>query len=168
MDKPIGIMGGTFDPVHFGHLHSALELLRIFNFEYIEFIPCKSPVHKQLANAKAQHRYAMLLLATEVMPQFLVNDCEITRDSPSYMVETLQTLRLKYPNRPLCLLLGTDAFMSLPTWHRYEKILELAHIVILQRPGYNLAPDTKLKNYLIANMQMYSPIQALKRTELYI
>lgn len=148
MDKPIGIFGGTFDPVHFGHLRSALDIQQILDFHEVRFIPCKLPVHKEANIATAQQRYAMLLLATENVPSFVVDDCEIMREGPSYMFDTLCALKANYPNRPLCLMLGTDAFMQLPTWHRWKQLLDYAHIVIMQRPGTRLHCEPALEHLM--------------------
>ncbi len=148
MTKPIGIFGGAFDPIHIGHLCSALDVLRILDLEHIQFIPCKTPVHKYPTIANAHQRYTMVLLAIQSIPQFIANDCEITRESPSYMIETLVSLRVRYINKPLCLLLGTDAFMGLPAWKNWQQLLDYSHIILMQRPGYQLKLDTELAAFL--------------------
>ena len=122
MQKPIGIYGGTFDPIHLGHLNSALEAQRILDLDSVHFVPCKTPVHKESNVASAKQRYAMLMLATESVPEFKISDCEIVRDGPSYIVDTLTEYRSKYPTQPLCLMLGTDAYMQLSTWNRWQNL----------------------------------------------
>ncbi len=134
--QAIGIFGGTFDPIHLGHLRTALELQQILNFAKIHMIPCHMPVHKQGTHANAQQRFAMVSLATAEEADLLADSREIDRPAPSYMMDTLEDLREELPNTPLCLILGTDAFLRLPTWHRWEELLSLCHIVVALRPGY--------------------------------
>lgn len=139
--QPIGILGGTFDPVHFGHLRMALELQQAYNLAEMRFIPCWQPVHRALPLATPEHRLAMLACAVANEPTFKVDDCEIQRKEPSYMIDTLELLRKKFPHTPLCLILGIDAWAGFATWQRYEAILSLSHIIIAQRPSYPL-PET--------------------------
>jgi nicotinate-nucleotide adenylyltransferase len=141
LTQPIGILGGTFDPVHFGHLHIALELQQAYNLAGIRFIPCWQPVHRASPIATPEQRLAMLVRAVANESTLKVDDCEIQRKGPSYMVETIETLRGKFPNTPLCLILGVDAWSGFTTWQRYEDILRLSHLIIAQRPSY-LLPET--------------------------
>jgi len=148
MNKPIGIFGGTFNPVHFGHLHSALEILRIIDLDSVHFVPCKAPVHKAQTSISAQHRYAMLLLATESISQFNVDDCEIIRPGPSYMIDTLKELKQRFSHQPLCLLIGTDSFITLPTWKSWSQLLNYSHLIVLHRPGHKLSLCSELEKLL--------------------
>lgn len=141
LTQPIGILGGTFDPVHFGHLRMALELQQTYNLAEIRFIPCWQPVHRALPVATPEQRLAMLACAVANEPTLKVDDCEIQRKGPSYMIDTLETLREKFPHTPLCLILGVDAWAGFATWQRYETILRLSHLIIAQRPSYPL-PET--------------------------
>ncbi len=137
---PMGILGGTFDPVHNGHLRAALEALEALMLGEIRLIPCRHPPHRNRPVASPSQRLTMLEMAVAGQPGFVVDDRELKRDGPSYMVETLGSLRTQLgPDYPLCLLLGGDAFNGLPQWHRWRQIVRLTHLVVLQRPGHRLA-----------------------------
>jgi nicotinate-nucleotide adenylyltransferase len=138
--KPIGIFGGTFDPVHYGHLRTAFELLQALDLEEVRFIPCGDPPHRGGTFAPAALRLDMVRLATRDERDFLVDDRELRREGPSYSIDTLASLREEFPGRSLCLITGMDAFLGLPTWHRWDEILDFAHIVVAHRPGWQ-APD---------------------------
>lgn len=131
---PIGIFGGAFDPVHIGHLHTAAELVEKFFLQDVYFVPCQTPVHKAPTLAQAAHRLTMLNLAIAGEPKLHVDDCEIRRKTPSYMVETLRSFRKQFgKERPLALILGSDALMGFTGWRNWEEIFELAHIIVVPR-----------------------------------
>lgn len=133
---PIGILGGTFDPIHFGHLRFAQEVLEQCNLDAVHFIPCGSPPHRNAPHASAQHRLSMTRLALQGNPAFVLDEREIRRTDPCYTVDTLTALRVELGmQQPLCLLIGGDAFLLLHTWHEWKKLFELAHIVVMQRAG---------------------------------
>lgn len=134
--QPIGLFGGTFDPIHFGHLRTAFELWQELRLEEVRFMPTGSPPHRERAYADADLRLQMVRAAVADQPSFVVDDREVRRLGVSYSVDTLTELRREYPDRSLCLLLGMDAFLGLPTWHRWRELLELAHIVVAHRPGW--------------------------------
>ena len=138
--RPIGIFGGTFDPIHYGHLRTAFELLQTLGFDEVRFVPCGDPPHRGVTFAPAGLRLDMVRLATRDEPGFVVDDRELRRDGPSYTVDTLASFREEFPDRSLCLITGMDAFLGLPTWHRWGEILDFAHIVVAHRPGWQ-APD---------------------------
>lgn len=138
--KPIGVFGGTFDPVHYGHLRTAFEMLQALRFEEVRFMPCGDPPHRGKTYANAALRMQMVEKSIEGQPGFIADDRELKRDGPSYTVDTLAALREEYPSQPLALIIGMDAFLGLTQWHRWREILELAHIVIAHRPGWR-APD---------------------------
>ncbi len=138
--KAIGIFGGTFDPIHYGHLRTAFELLQALRFNEIRFMPCGSPPHRNDSVADAELRLQMVRVATDTQTGFVVDDRELRRDGPSYSVDTLAALREEFPNESLGLIIGMDAFLGLPKWHNWHKILQLAHIVVAHRPGWR-APD---------------------------
>lgn len=138
--SPMGIFGGTFDPIHYGHLRTAFEMLQALRFDEVRFMPCGNPPHRGTPHADAALRLEMVRAATEAQHGFVVDDRELQRDGPSYSVDTLATLRAEYPLRPMGLIIGMDAFLSLPKWYHWREILQLAHIVVAHRPGWR-APD---------------------------
>lgn len=148
MKKPIAILGGTFDPIHFAHLRCAMEVYEAIHAQAIHFIPCKTPVHRLKPQASTEHRLKMLELALAPYPQFILDRREIERATPSYMFNTLSSLREKYPENPLVLIMGQDAFSQFHTWYHWENILSLAHILIARRPGLIFPLDLTLKNLL--------------------
>lgn len=133
--QPIGVFGGTFDPIHVGHLRTAHELMTALGLAEVRFVPCRLPPHRPPAVAPEALRLRMLEAALEGLPGFRVDPRELRRPGLSYMVDTLTSLRDEVGDRPLCLLLGLDAFLGLPTWHRWRDIADLAHIVVARRPG---------------------------------
>ncbi len=138
----IGIFGGTFDPIHFGHLRLAQEAVEQCNLTSVHFIPGGTPPHRPSPHAAAQHRWNMVRLAIQGNEKFVLDEREIFRTDPCYTVDTLADLRKTYGERqPLCLLLGSDAFLLLHTWHEWEKLFSLAHIVVLQRPAHDAGTD---------------------------
>jgi len=141
--KAIGILGGTFDPIHFGHLRLAEEMLELANLRQILFIPTGTPPHRDSPQVSAQHRSAMVQLAIADQSAFVLDDREVVlkagRTTPCYTVDTLRELRAEFgAAQPLCLLMGGDAFLQLHTWHEWEQLFELAHIVVGYRPGFTL------------------------------
>lgn len=134
----IGIFGGTFDPVHYGHLRPALELLESLQLHEVRMIPCAVPPHRETPIASGQARLAMLQLAVVDEPGLVADDRELQRGGPSYMVDTLRSLREELGDVPLCLLMGSDAFLGLPSWHEWRQLLTLAHIVVAHRPGWRM------------------------------
>lgn len=134
--RPIGIFGGTFDPIHYGHLRTAFELLQSLSLSEMRFLPAGNPPHRERTIADAEQRLAMVRAAVSDQPGFVVDDREITREGLSYSVDTLGTLRADFPDRSLCLIVGMDAFLGLPKWHQWRELLELAHLVVAHRPGW--------------------------------
>ena len=139
--KPIGVFGGTFDPIHCGHLRTAFELWQELQLAEVRFLPTGSPPHRERLYASAELRLKMVQAAVADQPGFVVDDREVRRSGLSYSVDTLTELRREHPQTPLCLLLGMDAFLGLPNWHRWRELLTLAHIVVAYRPGWH-APTT--------------------------
>src|SRR6267143_3975170 len=141
MSAPIGIMGGTFDPVHFGHLRLAQEAAEILGLELVRWVPAGQPWHRVAPLASAAHRLEMVRLAIEKNALFELDDAEIRQTAPGYTVETLERLRGEFgAKRPLVLLLGTDAFRNLSSWQRWRDLFDLAHVFVAQRPGHSLTP----------------------------
>lgn len=133
---PMGIFGGTFDPIHYGHLRTAFELREALRLEEVRFLPTGNPPHRDATQASAEQRLAMVRAAVEGQSGFTVDDRETRRSGLSYSVDTLGELRAEFPQRAICLLLGMDAFLGLPNWHRWREILELAHVIVAHRPGW--------------------------------
>ena len=144
MTQPIGILGGTFDPVHNGHLHLATTILKELDLAEVRFIPLNNPAHRSAPLASSEQRLEMLKIAVENQPCLKVDDCELQRDEVSYTINTLKLLRKNLGDTPLCLLIGMDNFRTLDSWHQWRSLLDYAHIVIANRPG-NDAIKTKDK-----------------------
>lgn len=134
----IGIFGGTFDPVHFGHLRTALDVAQSLKLEQVRFIPCNNPPHREPPVASPAQRLAMLKLAIAGQAGFQLDDREIRRAGPSFMVDTLLSLRQELGDEvPLGLILGMDAFSALDSWHEWQRLIELAHLLVMTRPGWH-------------------------------
>jgi nicotinate-nucleotide adenylyltransferase len=144
----IGVYGGRFDPVHFGHLRTALEVCDSLGLRQLRFMPCGQPPHRGPLQASAAQRKAMLELALgESDQRFTVDTRELDREGPSYMVDSLTSLRLELGPEPLCLVVGGDALQELHTWHRWQSLLQLAHLVVVNRPDI---PERELDPQLAA------------------
>jgi nicotinate-nucleotide adenylyltransferase len=134
--QPIGLFGGTFDPLHYGHLRSAFELWQTLKLAEVRFMPTGNPPHREPPLAPAHLRLEMVKAAIADQPAFVIDDREVRRTGVSYSVDTLTEIRAEHPQRSLCLLLGMDAFLGLPHWHRWRELLDLAHIIVAHRPGW--------------------------------
>jgi nicotinate-nucleotide adenylyltransferase len=141
MDKErIGLLGGTFNPVHEGHLRAALEVQQKFILHKILFIPSYIPPHKQTTEiASPEDRYAMVELAVRGFPGFLASSIEIEAKEKSYSIITLNKVKKMFRNAWVFFILGFDAFLEIETWRSYEKVLEQCHFIVTSRPGYPLA-----------------------------
>lgn len=150
MSKPksIGVLGGTFDPIHFGHLRAALEISEQFKLDQIRLIPCKQPPHRGAPIANAEHRLQMVKLAVQ-QTKFIVDDQEMQREGPSYSIDTLMSLRRTFPYASLCMIVGVDAFLSLPSWYQWEKLIQLVNIVVMYRSGWQLPNRGIMYDFLI-------------------
>ena len=140
----IGVLGGMFDPVHNGHLRSALTALEDLGLDEMRLVPCGKPVHRRSTVASAVQRIDMLSLGTAGQPQFTVDGRECLSDRPSYTYDTLAGIRSDMPGCRLFLLVGTDAFNTLPTWYRWRELFDLAHIVVMSRPGCEIGAEGPL------------------------
>ena len=138
--RPIGIFGGTFDPIHYGHLRTAFEMLQALDLVEVRFVPSGDPPHRGETIAEARLRLEMVRVATAGQAGFVVDDREFDRDGPSYTIDTLISLREEHGDTPIGLIIGMDAFLGLTSWYRWEDILGLAHLVVAHRPGWK-APD---------------------------
>ena len=134
MNAPLGLFGGTFDPVHLGHLRLATELAEAFRLERVVFLPAGLPYHRGHAtHATSDQRLTMLKLATQRDARFDVDDRELRREGPTYSFDTLTQIRAERPNQPLVFLIGSDAFAKIDTWHRWTELFELAHFAVAVR-----------------------------------
>jgi nicotinate-nucleotide adenylyltransferase len=148
-NPPVGVFGGTFDPIHFGHLRTAFEVLQAVRLREVRFVPAGDPPHRDPPRVDAVQRLEFVRAAVAEQPGFIVDDREIRRSGRSYSVLTLEELRAELPATPLCLIVGMDAFVGLPAWHRWQELLELAHVVVAPRPGWE-APAAGVLGDLLA------------------
>jgi nicotinate-nucleotide adenylyltransferase len=147
----IGILGGTFDPIHFGHLRTALDVMREVGLDQVRFIPLHGAVHRDQPETPAVLRMRMVEAAIAGQPGFVADDRELRRAGDSYTVDTLDSLRRDFPREPLCLLLGMDAFNGFADWRQPEGILRLAHLLVMHRPGSSAPSDHRARAILEAH-----------------
>ncbi len=156
-NEPMAIFGGTFDPVHYGHLRCADEARQKLGLKDLYLLPAGKPPHRDVPQATTKQRLDMLQLACPEFPRLIVDDRETRRNGPSYMVDTLRELRNGFHDRPLLLLIGQDAANQLHTWFHWEQLFALAHIVILTRPGvaaeYTPELAIQIQNRAASNVQ---------------
>lgn len=155
--KAIGILGGTFDPIHMGHLRMALELYETLDLGKVHLIPTYQPTYRKKPMASPEHRLAMVECAVRGEPALIADDREIQRQGPTYTIDTLLEMRKTYPDHPLCLLIGIDAFLGLTSWYRWEEILSHCHIVVAHRPHYQLPPSGLINDILKQRIQREIP-----------
>ena len=137
MSEPLGLFGGTFDPVHYGHLRLAEEAIAQLGLAGVRWIPAGNPPHRGAPQVTAAQRLALVSRSTADNPRFSVDPAEVEAAAPSYTVLTLERLRAELgPAQPLVLLVGADAFAGLAGWHRWPEILDLAHVAVSHRPGF--------------------------------
>ncbi|HAT1885982.1 TPA: nicotinate-nucleotide adenylyltransferase [Legionella pneumophila subsp. pneumophila] len=139
----IAIFGGTFDPVHNGHIKTSLAIQANFGFDSYYFLPCKSPAIKPPSFASSEQRVEMLKLALKPYPDFKIDTRELDRDTPSYMVYTLQSFRQEYTDSSLTLIIGYDGLLTLPQWYQWEKIIFLANLLVINREEFFQQPVPK-------------------------
>jgi len=152
--RRVGILGGTFDPVHIGHLRGALEVAEFMDLDELRLLPNARPPHRDTPQVTANDRLAMVRQAVEGAERLSVDARELSRDKPSYTIDTLESIRAELaPSDALFLLLGWDAFCGLPGWHRWEELLQHCHILVLQRPDADVEPPDALRNLLAARSQ---------------
>ena len=131
----IGVCGGSFDPVHFGHLRTAVEVRQQLGLEQLRFIPAGNPPHKEGPSVSATDRVNMLELAIGGSPSVVIDERETQRLKPSYTIDTLLELQQELPQASLTLIIGTDQFSVFDTWHRWQDLLQTAHVAVMERPG---------------------------------
>jgi nicotinate-nucleotide adenylyltransferase len=153
----IGILGGTFDPIHNGHLHIATQLVDRLSLEQLQFMPCAVPVHRDLPRASAPHRCAMIDLVIAEQQAFRLNTVEIDRNGPSYSIDSLREIR-RQKDSALALVLGADAFNGFDSWKSPQKILQLANLVVCYRPGFEVDQE------MFSQHRVASPDELSKQT----
>jgi nicotinate-nucleotide adenylyltransferase len=159
----LGVLGGTFNPVHMGHLIMAQDALDFFELSKVLFVPCAHPPHKTGNDLiAAGHRLAMLETATEGDLHFEVSDMEIQRGGTSYTVDTMRTLAERYPGVEICFIIGTDSLLELHLWKDIEILLGLCRIVTITRPGYDMGTLTD------ADLQLSAPWSERLRADIRV
>ena len=154
--RPIGLYGGSFDPVHLGHLRTALEVSELLDLERVHFLPSRLPPHREAPLAGPDVRVQMLEAALAEVPSFHVDQRELARGGPSYTIDTLESLRRESAQRSLVLILGMDAFLGLPDWHRATEIMDHAHLMVAHRPGWE-PPQTGIIGEWLAVRRVNAP-----------
>jgi nicotinate-nucleotide adenylyltransferase len=144
----IGILGGTFDPVHFGHLRPALEIQQFLDLDEVRLVPSHRPPHRSQPQASPRQRLDMLRTAIAGDPVFTVDTREYDREGPSYTLDTLKSLRADLAGTDLCLLVGVDAFCGFTSWHRWREIPEYCHLIVMTRPGMTLPEQGELVDFI--------------------
>lgn len=139
MAQRVGIMGGTFDPIHHGHLVAASEVASRFELDEVVFVPTGEPYHKDRQVSTAEHRYLMAVIATASNPRFWVSRADIDRGGPTYTVDTIHDIAAARPGAELFFITGADALGQILSWHQAEDALKLARFIGVTRPGYELS-----------------------------
>ncbi|WMC09719.1 nicotinate-nucleotide adenylyltransferase [Oceanimonas pelagia] len=162
MTAPIGLLGGTFDPIHVGHLRTAIQAKEQLGLSEVRLLPNHIPPHRATPDSAPRHRLAMTRLAAAATPGLTVDERELKRTTPSYTIDTLIELRTELGTRPLCFIMGMDSLCGLDKWHRWHELLDHAHLVVSHRPGWK--PEL---NDTLAGLYQHHGIQdreALHRT----
>lgn len=147
-NRAYAFMGGTFDPIHNGHLRSALELQQWLGIEQLALLPANAPVHRGMPARSAQQRLDMVRLAVEGEAGLIADSREVDSAEPSYSWLTLQSLRAELGDQtPLCMIMGMDAYLNLQSWHRWDEFLSLCHIIVMQRPGFHMNPNDAMYEF---------------------
>jgi nicotinate-nucleotide adenylyltransferase len=163
VQRKIGVMGGTFDPIHHGHLVAASEVADRFGLDEVIFVPTGRPWQKvDRAVSRAEDRYLMTVVATASNPRFTVSRVDIDRNGPTYTADTLADLHREFPDAALFFITGADALSQILSWHKIDELFELAHFVGVTRPGYELA-DEHLPDGAVSLVEV--PAMAISSTD---
>ncbi len=152
----IGFLGGTFDPIHFGHLRPALEIQQALNLQSLYLLPNYIAPHKEKSLANTQQRIDMVKLAIQETPELQLNTQELLRSTPSYTIDTLKLLRQQYPETPICFIMGMDSLINFDSWYQYQEILDYCHIVVSHRPGWD-PTFNEVVSVLLTKHQIQNP-----------
>lgn len=159
MSKLYALFGGTFDPIHFGHLRPVEALAQQVGLKKVTLLPNNVPPHRPQPEASAQQRVEMLRCAIATRPLFDIDTRELERDTPSWTVATLEALRAERgAEQPLGFIIGQDSLLTLAKWHRWQDLLSLCHLLVCQRPGYATQMETP-------EMQQWLDVHRAQRTE---
>ena len=153
----IGVFGGTYDPVHNGHLHTAMALVERLELARLHMVPCYQPVHRDSPATPTEHRWAMLQHACEAHSALFADDRELQRGGPSYSIDTMQSLRDEFPDTAIFMVMGADAFRHFGSWHRADEFLSVVNIVVVHRGG-EPAPDVSQSAWSSAYQPLLSEI----------
>ena len=145
----IGLLGGTFDPIHHGHLHIAKRVYDHIHCDDMIFIPCSQPAHRAQPSTTKEDRMNMLTLALQDFPQFDVDPCEMQREGPSLWIDTLKHLNSSNPQTHYCMIVGADAFNSMNTWHDWQHFFDYCHLIVVNRPHHPLSNQPWQKQLLL-------------------
>lgn len=146
----LGLFGGTFDPVHYGHLKPVLQAAKQLDIAQISLIPCHIPPHKNMPKAANHHRLKMLEIVCRLHPQFILDDREIQSNAKSYTVQTLRHIHLEHPNHTLCFFIGMDSLLSFNKWYQWRDILKLCHLVVCRRPQLSASSTAQISSELVS------------------
>ncbi|MEW4981829.1 MAG: nicotinate-nucleotide adenylyltransferase [Cycloclasticus sp.] len=146
--KFVGLYGGTFDPIHLGHLTAASDVQQKIGLDEVRMVLSASPPHRSVPTLSAAERFSLLALAVNDFHALVADDCEMARKGPSYMVDTLLDFRQRSPTSSLVLILGMEAFNGLPSWYRWQEIIGLAHIVVTDRAGFDNRFEQEVADYM--------------------
>lgn len=153
MIQKIGIFGGTFDPVHFGHLNAVDMVCKQLLLTKVHWVLSARPPHKNGVRGSIEHRFQMLRLALAANDVFFADDTEIIRQKKSYTIDTVETFKQRYPDAGIVMIIGGDSLLSLPKWHRYPELVDSVNWVVMNRPGYPLVLPDELSKRLVSSPQ---------------
>lgn len=159
-DRLLGVLGGTFDPVHIGHLRAVLDVQQALGLSEVRLIPNFTPPHKSEPILAADLRLQLLQKALTGLPGLIADDREIARQGSSYMVDTLEQLKQDFPERHICLIIGMDAYNSFCSWHKWSSILEIAHLLVMQRAGVDQLQNHQLDDHLTDELKELTNISS--------
>jgi len=162
----IGIFGGTFDPVHYGHIEPVLSVKQGLGLTQIRFIPNNVPPHRTAPWLSAEQRLSLLQTALKDCLDAVIDQRELNRDGVSYMVDTLESLNKEFSEHGICLIIGMDAFLEITNWHQWKRLFELCHLVVTTRPGFEqdlIAEQMSAENYQFLASRMTQDVKMLNR-----
>ncbi|MCL1113830.1 nicotinate-nucleotide adenylyltransferase [Shewanella basaltis] len=163
----IGILGGTFDPIHLGHINPALDVKQQLNLDQVWLMPNHIPPHKNTTMVSSLHRLEMVKLVCEHYPEFQLCDIEINRDTTSYSVTTLTLLTQQYPQYEFFFIMGMDSFIQLPLWYQWQSLFSLCHIALCQRPGWTIDTHSEMAKQLLLRQAYVSDNDQSKHGKIY-